>query len=152
MIGHVYVLSGNGRVKIGRSVQPAVRAYQVGGRLEHASVEIPNSDTVERLAHKVLQAKGYRVGRSEWFDTTIEDAIGAVFLALEIAAGRAPEPVIARSARPSDLSEVIPLRLDDELYGRILAAQQRRGAAKPKIAQVIRELIRLGLEVDERRK
>lgn len=48
--------------------------------------------------------------------------------------------------------EIIPLRVDGELVARIEAAQKRRGAARPKKAQVMRELMRLGLDVDEKRR
>ncbi len=148
MIGHVYVLSGRGRVKIGWSRQPVIRAYQVGGKLEHATTQLTMATRVERLAHRILHSK--RIGRTEWFDATIEDAIAAVEAAIEVAEGRQPEP-----PRPEPMRSyraVVPLSLDGELLSRVEAARARRSHSRPGRAQVMRELIRLGLEADERRK
>lgn len=80
----IYVLKGDdGALKIGRSIDPSLRAKQVGRKaiVVHETEILPRAEVIERMAHRVMVLFGSHVG-GEWFKATVADAKRAVAIAI----------------------------------------------------------------------
>ena len=80
----VYVMvDGEGRIKLGHSVNPTARSKQMPRpvTLVHETDVIEQAERVERLAHRILALHGTHL-RGEWFEASLEDALQAIEIAI----------------------------------------------------------------------
>lgn len=83
---HVYILEGDGRIKLGMSGDPEKRMYSIQlNTVDNLKLVFKTEATedyllIERIAHKKL--KKFKV-KGEWYKVSVQDAINAVNLAIE---------------------------------------------------------------------
>ena len=77
------MVDGEGRIKLGHSVNPTARSKQMPRpvTLVHETDVIEQAERVERLAHRILALHGTHL-RGEWFEASIDDALHAIELAV----------------------------------------------------------------------
>ena len=130
----VYVLAGDGRVKVGRSHDPGARARTLGlaagavYRLHHATAARDDAVMVEGLAHQLLNAK--RIA-GEWFDVTPQEAVAAVEKAIKM---------VREGHTPDRSNDLFNLRLSAE-YLHWLDEMRRKEGDIPNRPEMARRCI-----------
>lgn len=114
----VYVIEGDGRLKIGVSFTPHLRVLRVRGALRVIYEAEPHPDAykVEQMAHRLLALDGKHI-EGEWFAVSLDEAIAAIARAERIIDGHEPAPVEPERPRPALVSVMVTpemmLALDD---------------------------------------
>ena len=141
--GQVYVMGrDDGSVKVGYSVRPRLRRSQLRGNptlLFETDYSFVNARRVEKMAHRLLELAGKRIGkapRDEWFHATLDEACAAIERAERIAAGLEPEPPLPE--RP--VGELFNMRLPAE-HLRWLDEMRRKEEDIPNRSEMARRCI-----------
>lgn len=94
---HIYSMQrADGAVKVGISDNPRSRRTSVAAAsgqtvtVEHTTELRSDALDVESVAHRLLKVKHQH---GEWFSSTVEEAVDAINLAIDIVEGRAPNTV-----------------------------------------------------------
>jgi hypothetical protein len=133
-LASVYVLTDTGRVKVGRSHNPSIRARTLGlaagavYTLHHATAARDDAGTVERLAHQLLHSK--RIA-GEWFDVKPQVAVAAVETAIKM---------VDEGCVPDRANDVVNLRLPAE-YLHWLDEMRRKEKDIPNRSEMARRCI-----------
>lgn len=111
----IYIMQGDGVVKVGRSANPAKRAKEIscsypgGVTLRYETEMLENGSYVETTAQENLQR--HRISR-EWFSCSAEEAIVAVEAALVRAKGRGVPGSFSMRMNADLLQELVELSGD----------------------------------------
>lgn len=114
----VYVIEGDGRLKIGVSLRPRQRVFRVRGALSVIYEAEPHPDAykVEQMAHRLLTLEGKHL-EGEWFSVSLDEARAAIARAERIIDGHEPAPVEPVRPRPATVSLIVTpdvmLAIDD---------------------------------------
>lgn len=145
--GHVYVMDmGGGRIKVGCSNAPAVRAATLRAeKLLYQSPWTEHAERVERAAHRILKAAGHHL-RCEIFSASLEEALAAIELAVD-KVSNGDFPVRRPTKRRK---KMVGYRLNADLMDRVEAfrAAQR---FRPTLTAVVEKALRDYLSEREQR-
>ena len=155
----VYVMvDGEGRIKLGHSVNPAARSKQMPRpvTLVHETDVIEQAERVERLAHRILALHGTHL-RGEWFEASIDDALHAIELAVKQAEneelalggmldGRAD--IETSVSKYPQLQKLFSMRTDNEQGAEFLAALDRLRLAQRPVLDRTAMVMKLVFEAD----
>lgn len=146
--GHVYVMdAGSGRVKVGVSKHPRMRAVQLGDlTINHVSKWHDQAGAIEKAAHRLLTIAGQHCN-NELFRATVDEAVAAVDRAFELAM-RGELHTVKPKPNP-----MVGTAISTELAGRLSkAADRKRDPYAPTVSQIIVRGIELALSELEKRR
>lgn len=142
----VYVMTDGQHMKIGRSINPANRARELGARLLHAVNCFGSYKIVEYEAQKILTHQGRLVRGREWFDVTLDEAIAVIGEAMRCV-GRDARDARQR-ADEREFFKLVHVQITPEMKQRLIAVRNRK-INKPDFADQVREGLALYLAQEE---
>lgn len=139
------MLRADGLVKVGISGNPHLRRASVAvtsGQpvtVEHMTEARSDALDIESVAHRLLKEKHHQ---GEWFSATVEEAISAIGLAIDIVDGRAPDTVAdvwfcRRKGSVEQKTERLNLAADPEFI-RLLDEWRRQQDDLPSRSEALR--------------
>lgn len=138
----IYVMKGReGRIKLGHSVDPVRRAYDVGETVEiaYVSPRIEEAERVERRAHRIL-ALTHKHVRGDWFIAPVEAAKQAIEIA-QRQVDAIELPLAGKLGNGKERMTPIPVRLPRSTVQLIDEEKAKSGGAITQRATMIRLLV-----------
>lgn len=97
----VYVMQIGDTVKVGHTKDLAARSHQLRGNrpvVVHRTGVLEHGERVERMAHKLLRLRGLQANSGDYFNASVDEAVGAINVACMLVDGCGWHEVVDRAS------------------------------------------------------